>query len=166
MDSGTTLLRLPVTVFNALVDAITRSSLVGRRSAAPMLRPETGGGAHPPVVCQIQDFSSGFWDGSKLACWMKGETPWRFFPKLSLYLRASNSSQSFRITILPQVQLPLAPPTAQLAPPPLAPPTDPAGPAPSHPVLPSGSSTSSRSPTWTGRWTASASACPRPSTGW
>lgn len=52
---------------------------------------------------QIQDFSSGFWDGTKLACWMKGETPWRFFPKLSIYLRATNTSQSFRITILPQV---------------------------------------------------------------
>lgn len=54
-------------------------------------------------LVQIQDFSSGFWDGSKLACWMKGETPWRFFPKLSIYLRATNTSQSFRITILPQV---------------------------------------------------------------
>lgn len=29
VDSGTTLLRLPVNVFNALVEAITRSSLVG-----------------------------------------------------------------------------------------------------------------------------------------
>lgn len=54
-------------------------------------------------LIQIQDFSSGFWDGTKLACWMKGETPWRFFPKLSIYLRATNTSQSFRITILPQV---------------------------------------------------------------
>ncbi|XP_068174138.1 beta-secretase 2 [Antennarius striatus] len=80
VDSGTTLLRLPVNVFNALVDAITRSSL-------------------------IQDFSSGFWDGTKLACWVKGETPWRFFPKLSIYLRATNTSQSFRITILPQLYI-------------------------------------------------------------
>ncbi|KAG7226118.1 hypothetical protein INR49_018729 [Caranx melampygus] len=80
VDSGTTLLRLPVNVFNAVVEAITRSSL-------------------------IQDFSSGFWDGTKLACWMKGETPWRFFPKLSIYLRATNSSQSFRITILPQLYI-------------------------------------------------------------
>uniref|UniRef100_H3CCZ7 Beta-secretase 2 n=1 Tax=Tetraodon nigroviridis TaxID=99883 RepID=H3CCZ7_TETNG len=80
VDSGTTLLRLPVPVFNALVDAITRSSL-------------------------IQDFSAGFWDGSKLACWMKGETPWRFFPKLSIYLRATNTSESFRITILPQLYI-------------------------------------------------------------
>lgn len=80
VDSGTTLLRLPVKVFNAVVEAITRSSL-------------------------IQDFSSGFWDGSKLACWLKGETPWRFFPKLSIYLRATNTSQSFRITILPQMYI-------------------------------------------------------------
>ncbi|XP_037329564.2 beta-secretase 2 [Pungitius pungitius] len=80
VDSGTTLLRLPVNVFNAVVEAITRSSL-------------------------IQDFSSGFWDGSKLACWMKGETPWRFFPKLSIYLRATNTSQSFRITILPKLYI-------------------------------------------------------------
>ena len=54
-------------------------------------------------LVQIQEFSSGFWDGSKYACWLKGETPWRFFPKLSIYLRATNTSQSFRITILPQV---------------------------------------------------------------
>lgn len=80
VDSGTTLLRLPVNVFNAVVEAITRSSL-------------------------IQDFSSGFWDGTKLACWMKGEAPWRFFPKLSIYLRATNTSQSFRITILPQMYI-------------------------------------------------------------
>ncbi|KAA8593900.1 beta-secretase 2 [Etheostoma spectabile] len=80
VDSGTTLLRLPVNVFNAVVEAITRSSL-------------------------IQDFSSGFWDGSKLACWMKGETPWMFFPKLSIFLRATNTSQSFRITILPQLYI-------------------------------------------------------------
>ncbi|XP_026219227.1 beta-secretase 2 [Anabas testudineus] len=78
VDSGTTLLRLPFKVFNAVVEAITRSSL---------------------------EFSSGFWDGTKLACWMKGETPWRFFPKLSIYLRATNSSQSFRITILPQLYI-------------------------------------------------------------
>lgn len=80
VDSGTTLLRLPANVFNAVVDAITRTSL-------------------------IQDFSSGFWDGSKYACWLKGETPWRFFPKLSIYLRATNTSQSFRITILPQLYI-------------------------------------------------------------
>ncbi|XP_034023973.1 beta-secretase 2 [Thalassophryne amazonica] len=80
VDSGTTLLRLPVNVFNAVVEAITRSSL-------------------------IQDFSSGFWDGTKLACWKKGENPWMFFPKLSIYLRATNISQSFRITILPQLYI-------------------------------------------------------------
>ncbi|XP_033833199.1 beta-secretase 2 [Periophthalmus magnuspinnatus] len=80
VDSGTTLLRLPVNVFTAVVNAITQSSL-------------------------IQDFSAGFWDGSKLACWMKGETPWRFFPNLSIYLRATNTSQSFRITILPQLYI-------------------------------------------------------------
>lgn len=80
VDSGTTLLRLPVNVFTAVVDAIMRSSL-------------------------IQDFSAGFWDGTKLACWLKGETPWRFFPKLSIYLRATNTSQSFRITILPQLYI-------------------------------------------------------------
>ncbi|KAF6721642.1 Beta-secretase 2 [Oryzias melastigma] len=80
VDSGTTMLRLPVKVFNAVVEAITRSSL-------------------------IQEFSSGFWEGTKLACWMKGETPWRFFPKLSIYLRATNTSQSFRITILPQLYI-------------------------------------------------------------
>ncbi|XP_077468512.1 beta-secretase 2 isoform X1 [Stigmatopora argus] len=80
VDSGTTLLRLPINVFNAVVDAITRSSL-------------------------IQEFSSGFWEGTKLACWMKGDTPWRFFPKLSIYLRDTNTSESFRITILPQLYI-------------------------------------------------------------
>ncbi|KAM9812496.1 beta-secretase 2 [Syngnathus typhle] len=80
VDSGTTLLRLPVNVYNAVVDAITRSSL-------------------------IQEFSSGFWDGTKLACWMRGDTPWRFFPKLSIYLRDTNTSESFRITILPQLYI-------------------------------------------------------------
>lgn len=54
-------------------------------------------------MVQIQDFTSGFWGGTKLACWLKGETPWRFFPKLSIYLRATNTSQSFKISILPQV---------------------------------------------------------------
>ncbi|XP_024660776.2 beta-secretase 2 [Maylandia zebra] len=80
VDSGTTLLRLPVNVFNALVEAIIRSSL-------------------------IEEFSSGFWEGTKLACWMKGENPWRFFPKLSIYLRATNTSESFRVTILPQLYI-------------------------------------------------------------
>lgn len=80
VDSGTTLLRLPVNVFSAVVEAITRSS-------------------------RIEDFSSGFWEGSKLACWMKGEKPWKYFPKLSIYLRATNTSQSFRITILPQLYI-------------------------------------------------------------
>lgn len=54
-------------------------------------------------LIQIEEFSSGFWEGTKLACWMKGENPWRFFPKLSIYLRATNTSESFRVTILPQV---------------------------------------------------------------
>ncbi|KAM4743043.1 beta-secretase 2 [Anableps anableps] len=80
VDSGTTLLRLPVNVFNAVVEAITRSS-------------------------RIENFSSGFWDGTKVACWVKGKNPWEFFPKLSIYLRATNTSQSFRITILPQLYI-------------------------------------------------------------
>lgn len=80
VDSGTTLLRLPENVFSALVEAIARTSL-------------------------IQDFSDGFWLGTKLACWMKGEVPWGLFPKLSLYLRATNVSQSFRVTIMPQLYI-------------------------------------------------------------
>lgn len=40
VDSGTTLLRLPVNVFNALVEAITRSSLV--RSCLCADNDETG----------------------------------------------------------------------------------------------------------------------------
>ncbi|XP_054884904.1 beta-secretase 2 [Poeciliopsis prolifica] len=80
VDSGTTLLRLPINVFNAVVEAITRGS-------------------------KIENFSSGFWDGTKLACWKKDENPMEFFPKLSIYLRATNTSQSFRITILPQLYI-------------------------------------------------------------
>lgn len=78
VDSGTTLLRLPENVFSAVVEAIMKASM-------------------------IENFSTGFFDGTKLACWAKGESPWRFFPKISIYLRAMNTSQSFRITILPQL---------------------------------------------------------------
>ncbi|XP_015249741.1 PREDICTED: beta-secretase 2 [Cyprinodon variegatus] len=80
VDSGTTLLRLPANVFSAVVEAITSS-------------------------LPIDNFSAGFWEGTKLACWTKGETPWEFFPKISIYLRSTNSSQSFRITILPQLYI-------------------------------------------------------------
>ncbi|XP_076837773.1 beta-secretase 2 isoform X2 [Brachyhypopomus gauderio] len=80
VDSGTTLLRLPTTVFSALVEAIAQSALV-------------------------PDFSSGFFSGTKLACWVRGESPWRLFPKLSLYLRATNASESFRLTLLPQLYI-------------------------------------------------------------
>ncbi|MED6266274.1 hypothetical protein CHARACLAT_000395 [Characodon lateralis] len=80
VDSGTTLLRLPINVFNAVVDAITLNS-------------------------KIDSFSPGFWDGTKLACWKKSENLWKLFPKLSIYLRATNTSQSFRITILPLLYL-------------------------------------------------------------
>lgn len=82
VDSGTTLLRLPHNVFNAVVDAIIATSL-------------------------IQQFSSGFWTGTTLACWTKGETQWSIFPKISIYLRGMNASQSFRITIMPQLYIQL-----------------------------------------------------------
>ncbi|KFZ46067.1 Beta-secretase 2, partial [Antrostomus carolinensis] len=80
VDSGTTLLRLPQKVFSAVVQAIARTSL-------------------------IQEFSSGFWTGSQLACWDKTESPWSLFPKLSIYLRDENSSRSFRISVLPQLYI-------------------------------------------------------------
>uniref|UniRef100_A0A8D0ED71 Beta-secretase 2 n=1 Tax=Salvator merianae TaxID=96440 RepID=A0A8D0ED71_SALMN len=80
VDSGTTLLRLPEKVFNAVVEAIIQTSL-------------------------IQEFSPGFWSGVQLACWHKTEKPWDFFPKLSVYLRDENSSRSFRITIFPQLYI-------------------------------------------------------------
>ncbi|CAM9632759.1 unnamed protein product [Bubo scandiacus] len=80
VDSGTTLLRLPQKVFTAVVQAIARTSL-------------------------IQEFSSGFWTGSQLACWDKTERPWSLFPKLSIYLRDENSSRSFRISVLPQLYI-------------------------------------------------------------
>ncbi|XP_027304886.3 beta-secretase 2 isoform X3 [Anas acuta] len=80
VDSGTTLLRLPQKVFSAVVQAIARKSLV-------------------------QEFSSGFWTGTQLACWDKTERPWSLFPKLSIYMRDENSSRSFRISILPQLYI-------------------------------------------------------------
>uniref|UniRef100_A0A8C5SWH0 Beta-secretase 2 n=1 Tax=Laticauda laticaudata TaxID=8630 RepID=A0A8C5SWH0_LATLA len=80
VDSGTTLLRLPENVFSAVVGAITKTSL-------------------------IQEFTPGFWSGTQLACWDKSENPWILFPKISIYLRDVNSSQSFRITILPQLYI-------------------------------------------------------------
>ncbi|KAK1344324.1 hypothetical protein QTO34_014891 [Cnephaeus nilssonii] len=80
VDSGTTLLRLPLKVFDAVVDGVARASL-------------------------IPEFSDGFWTGSQLACWANSETPWSYFPKISIYLRDENSSRSFRITILPQLYI-------------------------------------------------------------
>ncbi|XP_033611823.1 beta-secretase 2 [Fukomys damarensis] len=80
VDSGTTLLRLPQKVFDAVVDAVARTSL-------------------------IPEFSDGFWTGAQLACWTSSETPWTYFPKISIYLREENSSESFRITVLPQLYI-------------------------------------------------------------
>nr|XP_021510512.1 beta-secretase 2-like [Meriones unguiculatus] len=53
----------------------------------------------------IPEFSDGFWTGVQLACWTNSETPWAYFPKISIYLRDENSSRSFRITILPQLYI-------------------------------------------------------------
>ncbi|XP_038616061.1 beta-secretase 2 [Tachyglossus aculeatus] len=80
VDSGTTLLRLPQKVFEAVVETITSTS-------------------------SIQDFAEGFWTGSQLACWSNSDKPWSLFPKISIYLRDENSSRSFRITILPQLYI-------------------------------------------------------------
>ncbi|XP_042312965.1 beta-secretase 2 [Sceloporus undulatus] len=80
VDSGTTLLRLPEKVFSAVVEAIIQTSL-------------------------IQEFPPGFWSGTQLACWVKTEKPWTFFPEISIYLRDENVSRSFRITILPQLYI-------------------------------------------------------------
>uniref|UniRef100_UPI00398E9558 beta-secretase 2 isoform X2 n=1 Tax=Pristiophorus japonicus TaxID=55135 RepID=UPI00398E9558 len=77
VDSGTTLLRLPMNVFVAVTMAIKQTS-------------------------KVEQFVDGFWAGSQLACWTQGTTPWSFFPQISIYLRGENSTQSFRITILPQ----------------------------------------------------------------
>uniref|UniRef100_V9KIB4 Beta-secretase 2 n=1 Tax=Callorhinchus milii TaxID=7868 RepID=V9KIB4_CALMI len=80
VDSGTTLLRLPIKVFGAVVSAIKRASL-------------------------IEGFVDGFWLGNQLGCWAKGIEPWSFFPKISIYLRGENSSESFSITIAPQLYI-------------------------------------------------------------
>ncbi|XP_068930958.1 beta-secretase 2 isoform X2 [Petaurus breviceps papuanus] len=79
VDSGTTLLHLPPKVFNAVIEAVSHTSL-------------------------ISEFSEGFWTGSQLACW-NYETPWSYFPNISIYLRDENSSKSFCITILPQLYI-------------------------------------------------------------
>ncbi|KAK2089988.1 hypothetical protein P7K49_032654 [Saguinus oedipus] len=59
----------------------------------------------PPHTSPIPEFSDGFWTGSQLACWTNSETPWSYFPKISIYLRDENSSRSFRLTILPQLYI-------------------------------------------------------------
>ncbi|XP_066455045.1 beta-secretase 2 [Eleutherodactylus coqui] len=80
VDSGTTLLRLPDKVFNAVVDGIIQTSL-------------------------IENFNNEFWTGLQLACWEKNEKPWAYFPDLSIYLRDVNLSESFRLTIKPQLYI-------------------------------------------------------------
>lgn len=81
VDSGTTLLRLPDKVFNAMVEAIVQTSL-------------------------IQNFNNEFWTGLQLACWEKDEEPWTYFPDLSIYLRDSdNATRSFRLTMKPQLYI-------------------------------------------------------------
>ncbi|XP_048397008.1 beta-secretase 2 [Stegostoma tigrinum] len=78
VDSGTTLLRLPINVFDAVVATIKQTS-------------------------KVAEFADGFWSGSQLACWTSGTIPWSYFPEISIYLRGENSTQSFRITIMPQL---------------------------------------------------------------
>ncbi|XP_044526246.1 beta-secretase 2 isoform X1 [Gracilinanus agilis] len=80
VDSGTTLFHLPQKVFEAVIEAVSHTSL-------------------------ISEFSEGFWTGSQLACWANYETPWLYFPNISIYLRDENSSKAFRITILPQLYI-------------------------------------------------------------
>uniref|UniRef100_A0A287AQB5 Peptidase A1 domain-containing protein n=1 Tax=Sus scrofa TaxID=9823 RepID=A0A287AQB5_PIG len=53
---------------------------------------------------EIPEFSDGFWTRSQLACWTNTETPWSYFPKISIYLR-ENSSRSFCVTVLPQLYI-------------------------------------------------------------
>ncbi|XP_060040752.1 beta-secretase 2, partial [Erinaceus europaeus] len=80
VDSGTTLLRLPQRVFDAVVEAVAHTSL-------------------------IPEFSDGFWLGAQLACWGSSESPWGYFPQISIYLRAESANSSFRLTILPQLYI-------------------------------------------------------------
>ncbi|XP_036381529.1 beta-secretase 1-like [Megalops cyprinoides] len=80
VDSGTTNLRIPRKVFQAVVNSIKD-------------------------VSSTQKFPSGFWVGEKLVCWPTGTTPWPIFPVISLYLMSENKNQSFRISILPQQYL-------------------------------------------------------------
>ncbi|XP_029434201.1 beta-secretase 2 isoform X2 [Rhinatrema bivittatum] len=64
------------------------------------------GGRNLNLDCTvIQDFTDGFWAGSQLICWDTLETPWAYFPDLSIYLRDVNTSSSFRLTIQPQMYL-------------------------------------------------------------
>ncbi|XP_078726232.1 beta-secretase 1-like isoform X1 [Lampetra fluviatilis] len=76
VDSGTTNLRLPKRVFNAVVSAIKRNS-------------------------PTEKFPEGFWLGEQLVCWRPGSTPWHLFPNISLYLMGEATNQSFRVTIMP-----------------------------------------------------------------
>uniref|UniRef100_A0A667H8B9 Beta-secretase 2 n=1 Tax=Lynx canadensis TaxID=61383 RepID=A0A667H8B9_LYNCA len=70
-----------------------------------ILKLEIGGQSLNLDCREIPEFSDGFWTGSQLACWTNSETPWSYFPKISIYLRDENSSRSFRLTILPQLYI-------------------------------------------------------------
>ncbi|CAO2632543.1 Beta-secretase 2, partial [Lemmus lemmus] len=70
-----------------------------------ILKLEIGGQSLNLDCREIPEFSDGFWTGAQLACWTNSETPWAYFPKISIYLRDENSSRSFRITILPQLYI-------------------------------------------------------------
>ncbi|TKC46002.1 hypothetical protein EI555_012544 [Monodon monoceros] len=101
VDSGTTLLRLPQKVFDAVVEAVARTSL----RTDVLLYIQIKQCLSPRASGKIPEFSDGFWTGSQLACWTNSETPWSYFPKISIYLRDENSSRSFRITVLPQLYI-------------------------------------------------------------
>ncbi|XP_048458990.1 beta-secretase 2 [Rhincodon typus] len=69
------------------------------------LRPEFLDDYRGDNVDTVAEFADGFWSGNQLACWTSGTIPWSYFPEISIYLRGENSTQSFRITIMPQLYI-------------------------------------------------------------
>lgn len=81
VDSGTTNLRLPYTVFQAVVDKLKQDVLVVNQ--------------RPPDI---------FWKGEDMLCWENSDVPFRSFPPITIALVTGNNSV-FHLVISPHQYL-------------------------------------------------------------
>lgn len=95
VDSGTTTIRLPVKVFDAVVEAIKAKILSDSNSGLP--RP-----------------NSAFYRGETIQCYPDMAGAFKMFPVVSFYLQQSKNS-SFRLHLTPQHYLRAVEPGAELA---------------------------------------------------